>query len=258
MTRIIKWASLFLWLAACSNQTGTDTGNPTAVSVRFAGLQAPGVTLTEARIVLKAIDLDPVSVCQAEAELGDFETPDESSDLPGPFVVDLLAGITIPDTETFSIPAGFYCEMDVEFDRLEPEDVPEGIAGDDPIVGLALLVRGARGDGTPFLLRLSRDDRFKLEASSPTGFLIKNNVLTPFFVRFDLNAWFSGVDLDAAAVTDGTILLDDAANADLKALILENIKRAAQLFLDLDGDGALEADESADTLALAVGSDEPD
>ncbi len=257
-----------LLLCGCPNRQGTDTGNPTAVGIKFVGvneaassslkLQTSSVTLTEARIVLKSIDMDPLSLCQLETEIGDFETGDESADLPGPFVVDLLADITIPDADTFFVPAGPYCEMDIEFDRIEPENVPDGIAEDDPIVGEALLVRGARGDGTPFLLRLSQDDRFKLEANSPVGFLVKNNALTQFFVRFGLDTWFSGVALEEAAVSDGIILLDDENNAALKTQIVENIKRSSNLFLDLNGDGILEPDESDDTLVLAEGSDEPD
>lgn len=257
----------FLFLCGCPGHPGTDTGNPTAVGVKFIGvggtdggalkLQSAGATITEARVVLKEIDLDPIASCQNENENADAAIGDEPPDLPGPFVVDLLENTSIPDTNTFTIRSGLYCELDMNFDLLE-NDVPAGIAADDPIIGNAFLIRGTRGDGTPFVARLNQDDRFKLEASSAAGFIVKNGSFTGFFVRFDLGAWFDGVDLEKAAVTEGTILLDGANNPGLKALLVENIKHSAFLFQDLNDDGALDAEESDDSLILGVGTDEPD
>ncbi|HSA60427.1 MAG TPA: hypothetical protein VLJ37_12175 [bacterium] len=255
---------------ACSPNSGTSTGNPTTVGIKFAGLPegispalglsvTGGVLLTEARIVLRNMDMDPLSACLAEAANPDLNIESGFS-FPGPFVVDLLANTSIPDVDRIPVPADDYCEIGVDFDPLRREEVPPGILPDDSIIGHALIVRGSRSDGVPFAVRLDQNDRFKLEAASPDGFAIQGSpAVTLLFFSFDLNAWFAGVDLDGATVSpDGSIVIDDDDNPDLRSIIVENVKRSARLFEDLNGNGILDADEIANSLVLGIGADEPD
>jgi hypothetical protein len=260
-----------LWLCGCTTQAGTDTGNPAIVGIQFVGIQKnspeklstkflpSGITLTEARIVLKEIDLEPLVSCQTEEGTTRPESIDVEIDFVGPFVVDLLDNFSIPNIDDIQIPPGRYCEIELNFDKLEKENLPEGISPDDPIVENALLIQGTRQDGTPFLVRLKEDDRFKLEGTSPSGFTIAGDrQITQFFVSFDLNTWFTGVDLEAAVLSDGVILIDDANNAALKDQIVENIIHSSRLFKDLNNDGVLEDIESNDDLVLGEGIDEID
>jgi hypothetical protein len=123
-----------------------------------------------------------------------------------------------------------------------------------------MIIRGTRGDGTPFLVRLTEDDRFKIEGSQANGFEIADsNGLEQFFVSLSRNTWFEGVDLNTAEVSgDGTIVLDEANNVALWAGVVENVKRSARLFRDLNGDGVLNDNEIDASLVLGVGVDEED
>ncbi len=261
---------LGLVFPGCGAQTGTDTGNPTTVGLQIVGavgLPGPvptpapgsGVKISEARIVLKEIDIDPLETCFIEAEV----TPEPLNpmfDFPGPFVIDLLRNTTLPPTELIQIPAGSYCEVELNFDKLDAAQLPAGIPPTDPILGRALLVRGTRSDGMPFQVVLEQDDKFKLQGTRPDGFPILDlGGVTRFFIRFDLDQWFANVDLNGVtAKAGGVILLDAGHHPDLLALVVENVKRSAQLFRDLNGDGMLQPDEETQGLVLGVGVDEED
>lgn len=249
-----------LWLGCflgCGD--GTDTGNPTALRIQFVG-QGSAVTLTEARIVVKAIDFDPIPLCQTEVESPDEgSNEDDDTNLPGPFVVDLLTNTSLPETDSFIILSGRFCEMDLDFDQLDEADVPDGIDADDSIVGNALILRGTRDDGTLFEVRLSQDDKFKLAAGSDDGFAIPGSETeTRLFVGFDLDTWFTGVDLDSATISDGIVLMDDEHNTEERTVIIENIKQSARLFIDLNDNGVLDEEETEEGFVLANGEDEED
>lgn len=247
----------FFWigsLESCGDPTslGTDTGNPLTTRIQFVG-EGSEVTLTEARIVVKAIDFDPLPLCLNEDE------DDDDEDLPGPFVVDLLANSSIPDTDSFEILSGSFCEMDLDFDQLDEADIPDGIASDDSIVGKAFILRGTRDDGREFEVSLSQDDKFKLAAASDDGFAIEGSdseIL--LFVGFDLDTWFTGVDLDSASGSEGVILIDDENNTELRTTIVENIKQSARLYIDLNNNGTLDEQEKGEGFILATGEDEED
>lgn len=274
MRRLKAIAGLFLacgvaafGLGRCANQTGTDTGNPISLKLEFVGIPTPPApasnpppTLREARIVVKEIDLDPVATCNIPEPSVEPLTPEPEPgpDLLGPFVVDLLQNTTLPGTEPVTVPAGDYCEIDLTFDALSAEELPPGLSPEDPIVGNALWIQGSRSDGKIFTVLLKQDDRFKLEASAPQGIPIFGDRGTAtFFISFDLQAWFAGVDLAQAEVApNGNILIDGTSNAALHALIVENVIRSARLYRDLDGDGVLNPDEIDAGLVLAVGVDE--
>lgn len=261
----------FHWLGGCVGQPGTDTGNPSSVGIKFVGTRdtslqklsalasSPGADITEARIVLKNLDMDPLSTCLTVGQ--ETPGPDEFNfELLGPFVINLLDNTSIPALDVFQISSGPYCEIDLTFDPIESQDLPKEISPEDPIVGNALLVRGARQDGTNFVVRLKHDDRFRLEASSPTGFEIADsNGVARFFVSFDLTTWLTGVDLDSATVSaDGTIHIDDANNNALLTPIVQNVIHSARLFRDLNGNGILEPEEELPSLVLGEGADEKD
>src|SRR5262245_58324842 len=115
MTRAKKIisAALLVLSSACSPHPGTDTGNPTSLGLKVVGLAA-GVKLTEARIVLRDIDMDPVAACQAEAASPqvDFES---GFTFLGPFVIDLLGDTSFPPVNRIPIPSGLYCEIGLDF-----------------------------------------------------------------------------------------------------------------------------------------------
>lgn len=266
---IFLWGACLILFSACGE--GTDTGNPASVGVKFVGIetgseetlvkhQTSTVTLTEARLVLKEIQLEPLESCLTEELEGtpEDESTEEEFDFNGPFVVDLLDNSSIPEIGTTEVPAGTYCEIEVNFDELSEEEVPDGISSDDEIVGEAMIIEGTRSDGTPFIVRFGQDNRFKLEAESGEGFDITAGESNFFFISFNREVWFEGVDLEEATVTDDTIVIDDENNTGLQEMIVQNIIGSTQLFQDLDGDGVLDDEERDDSLVLGEGIDDDD
>lgn len=255
-TKKIIFGILFISFISCggNDNNGTDTGNPTTTSLQFIG-QTTGVTLSEARIVVKEIDFDPIDLCQTESESPEEES--EESALPGPFVIDLLNNTSVPATNSFQILSGLYCEMDMSFDRLEENNIPDGIELDDPIIGNALILQGESQDGVPFELQMSEADKFKLTANSDTGFAIEeSDAVTLLFIAFDMDTWFTGVNLDETTLVDGVILMNDNNNTNLRTIVVENIKQSARLYHDRNGNNVLDDDETTEGLILANGEDE--
>ena len=108
----------------------------------------------------------------------------------------------------------------------------------------------------PFTIAIEKNDDFRIE-NQQSGFEISgDDDLEQFFIAFDLALWFDSVDLDAAVVDSGSILIDRDNNEDLHDQILLNIKLSSRLFIDLDEDGELEIDELDDDLVLGVGEDD--
>lgn len=276
MIRIIKYSIRVLSLSAglilfsaCGE--GTDTGNPASIGVKFVGIEAgfeetlvkyqtSDITITDARLVLKEIQLEPLESCLTEEPEGtpEDESTEEEFDFNGPFVIDLLDNSSFPEIGTTEVPAGAYCEIEVNFDELSEEDLPDGLSSDDEIVGEAMIIEGTRSDGTPFIVRFGQDNRFKLEGESAEGFDVDAGGSNFFFISFNKTAWFEGVDLDNATLAEETIVIDDESNTDLRELIVQNIIQSTQLFRDLDGDLVLDDEERDDSLVLGEGIDDDD
>ena len=142
---------------ACGRELGTNTGNPSSqTALKFAGIDSSlttklrtkalpgGIDITEARLVLEAIDFKSAEDCD-----NDDETETEI-DFEGPFVVDLLSNMSIPETTNISIPAGNYCRIRLRLDELDDDERPNGIDASDSIIDKSVLIVGTRSDATPF------------------------------------------------------------------------------------------------------------
>lgn len=248
--------TLFLALASgCSSATGgTETGNTTAVSIRVIGYQSsllPALTVGElqvdaAMIVLDRLRFRPFSACQEGTE----DEGAEDVQFDGPFLVDLLNPSAISGLEDLQIPTGRYCRIELVLKKLESPG---------PMFNRSVQIEGARGDGTPFLMTTEVDEEFKLENES-TGFLIEEaDALSVFFIAFDLDRWFDGVDLmdtfiEVSTGGDGEpiILINDVKNQTVQEIIEENLKHSSELFEDSDDDDGLDPEEEDNPLATGA------
>jgi hypothetical protein len=75
--------------------------------------------------------------------------------------------------------------------------------------------------------------------SASEAFAIKELILA-----FDLAVWLDPAELHEAALHEEVAQIDDVANPDILAAVEARIALGAQLFVDADGDGQLDADES--------------
>jgi hypothetical protein len=205
--------------------------------------QTTGVTLTETRVVLSELRFRMTGSGNGEAGEANFM---------GPYVADLLLDQTTPTLGTVRIPKGRYSRVELILERLDVEEVPEGISPADPIIGHSFYLGGTRQDGTPFLASLNLSEELFLESTN--GFDLGQNGPTHLFLAFDLSSWFAGVDLDSAQVSGATIYIDEANNTELLDLLKENVKDSADLFRDQNGDGNLDSSEEDPEDVLATGT----
>lgn len=248
MRRILGLLVLLIGGGAC---TGTEVGNPVDVDFTLyeeefdpdappaSALRAAGlITITEAWLAIDRVRLRSAAACDGEAER-EFE---------GPFFADLLAPGPLPELSGLDIPDGEYCRFEVKWNAFS-SGIPAGVPPE--LESTSVLVKGSRGDGVPFVIRSGRDDELRLDAvDGAFGVAAGTSAL---LVGFSGPRLFSGVDLDAAVVDgDGTIYIDGENNDPLLDAFDANIRAAADLFDDDDGDGELdfdERDEAADILA---------
>jgi hypothetical protein len=243
---MLRLTSLLCVLCAC---TGTEVGNPVDIDFTLyeemfdpdAPTEASArggsglVTITEAWLAIDRVRLRSAAACDGEAER-EFE---------GPFFADLLTPGPVPALAALDIPDVGYCRFEVKWNAFSsglPASAPPELAS------TSLLVKGSRGDGVSFVIRSSRDDELRLDAVDGAF----DVVTTALLVGFSGPRLFAGVDLDSAVVAgDGVIYIDGENNELLLDVFDANVKDAADLFDDDDGNGELDADERDDTDILA-------
>lgn len=235
---------LLVWLAAAC--TGTEIGNPAEGSdlTLTAVSSGTGVALINA----DAPDADTV-VEGAWVVLGDvrFVYDDDCSrgmdsrvTVPGPLVVDLLSGATLP----VDLPADVdYCRVRIPLTRAEsPSD-----GAPDELFGHSVLLTGTHV-GRPFMIRTggrptlelrSMDEPFRLGAEGGA-----------ILLAFDVSGWLAGLDLDAAAGdAEDSIVIDEDNERGLLNVFDENLRNALTLYRDVNADGSLDGDEQQVPLA---------
>lgn len=101
----------------------------------------------------------------------------------------------------------------------------------------SVLVGGARSDGTPFEISSKLETTVTL--SSDTSFEAEQLILA-----FDLSVWLDPDEVHGAVLHEDVAQISDQANPELLAAIDARFGLSAELFVDGDGDGHLDSDES--------------
>ncbi len=242
-------ALLFAFAAGCS---GTDVGN--LVDIDFAVYNAPvpadqaraesahlggvgDITVTAGWLAVERIRVRDAATCQGDAEI----------DIIGPFALDLFAPGSIPELSDIDMPTGGYCRFELRWDTHD-DAVPPGVP--PAFQGATLLLLGTRADGTEFSVRSERSDEFRLDALD--GEFQIDQATHALFMGLNVTTLFSGVDLDSATVgNDGVIVIDSDSNDTLLNIFDDNLREAANLFDDDDGDGELDDDGTSPDDVLA-------
>lgn len=267
-SHLIVLALLLAVTTGCSSATGgTETGNTTAVSIRVVGYQSSNLTnlkfselnvgalsVDAAKVVLDRLRFQPFSICQE----GESDEGAQSIQFEGPFVVDLLNPNALSGLENVSLESGRYCKVLLVLKKLEGT-LPPGVDPSDPIVNRSVLVEGRRSDGIPFQLVTEVDEEFEL-SNETTGFPVQASTgLQVYFIAFDLDCWFDGIDLmdpsvEISTADDGTsiIFINDTKNQHIQEGIEENIKHSADLFEDSDDNESLDSEDEPLASGVAV------
>ena len=110
-------------------------------------------------------------------------------------------------------------------------------ATDTSVLGTSsFLLAGTRSDGTPFEVRSQLDHTVTLSGDTPFD-------PSHLILAFDLAVWLDVDEVHGAVLHQEIAQIDDQANPEILASIETRFDLAAELFVDADGDGELDASE---------------
>ena len=222
---------------------GTSVGNPPGAEVKLAivgtGSVTPvpsakgnaidvggGVTIEEAWISLADIGLHAAGTCGVGGE---------SPDVLGPIAAELVTGSIYPEAPLWERPSDeSYCAFRT---RMSPLGAAVSNTPGE-LTGHAALIRGTRGDGTPFEAQIDLTDVILIMGSKGPNFRLGTG-LVGLILAFDLSDWFTPGLLDAAQVTDGWIAISAGSNKEIEKTLRLRIPTSSSLFSDANGDGRL-------------------
>lgn len=237
-------------VASCGPRGGTDVGNGATVSFNLKGFERAPSASTKSLKLASGDTIDEVWIAVERLRLTPGTTCEESNDpvqAEGPLVADLLAqGLVGIDPPEAMVKAGDYCRLQLDLHELQADERPSGAPAD--LVGAALLMRGTRADGVPFMVKTKTSVEFRLRAKD-TAFHIEGGV--PFIIGFELSSMVASLDL--GTLTGPSIVIDEATNTDRLDAFNEALKTSPRLFVDEDEDGDLSSGESDDSKELAKG-----
>jgi hypothetical protein len=201
----------------CSSSPDDSGGDAGQVSIAPLSREPTpqGVTLDSVELSLARVALVPCVADTALINAWDFPIPLFHE--PAPRVI-------------FECAVNYYCGVQLVRSPSPANDRLSDLAG------YTALFRGTRSDGTPFELRSTATVSFDFHSDSAlaAGKLV---------LGADLASWLAGVDLDGAAASDGSVLVDADHNPDALAAFDAAVEDAFALYEDTNDDGALSDDE---------------
>jgi hypothetical protein len=247
----LGFASLVSLSSGCGPRSGTDVGNGATVTFDAHGFErkpkaqerslvlGSGDRVDELWIVVEKFRLSQGGACDTDEDVEDVAAE-------GPFVAEVLEGGIVGALPTADLTAGDYCRLRLDLHELREDEVPAGAPAD--LAGYAVLVRGERADGVPFVVRSKQGVEFKLDAKSGS-FEVADGL--PFLLGLELGSLIGSLEL---ATLDGpSIVVDPETNPDQLKAFRDALRESVRLFEDQDRDGALSDTESAESEELAVG-----
>jgi hypothetical protein len=156
----------------------------------------------------------------------DFEV-----EIKGRYVVDLLDGTSSPGIPAISVTPGFYNEIKIE---LSP--ILDG--------GYSVILKGSYTDnqGVQRPVELMLKHFFELKIENHKGFDLDAVKLNQILVLFDLESWFSSVDMEALIDEDGMIRINLETHHDVSNQVKFNIEDHCRSGSDDDDDGKFDDD----------------
>jgi hypothetical protein len=168
------------------------------------------------------------------ALIGCGAAPSATSVFAGGAVVDL-----VPGAQSGGVPAGEYCGIRI---TLAPRDLPP-VTDAPAVAGATVAAHGVRSDGVPFTV-VSRAPLTIVADGEPFQVRDADRLL----FAFDASRWLGGGILAETAVVDGRAVVDGTGAT---AVQFER-QVAADLFRDVNGNGAVDAGETRPLVATPL------
>ncbi|MEM9067213.1 MAG: hypothetical protein AAGE52_01865 [Myxococcota bacterium] len=238
MKRVLFFLLIAASLLSCGPETVVETGNPSAALIAQSGNpdiafdNTGDLRIDEAWVSLRHLRFVPESRCADPSGV--------PVQVPGPFVVDLLARerVDLPVDE-----AERFCGLEIA--RTRVSDLPSGAP--EELADASFVVIGERlSDGAE--VRIARDfgGEVLLEIEDPGA---EFSVMGPHFLVWDLSSILNLEIEETQAGDDGVIRINATSNTLFFDGIGETRTRSLSFHPDLDADGVLDDDEAAMTFA---------
>lgn len=207
-------------------------------SLRTGRTQNSGLEFQQVLIGVTEIEFETLEEEQSEDSDeyedadGDGEDDSEEIEFEGEYVVDLINGTSTPDFGISTLLPGVYEEVE-----LEMEPILDG--GNT----MFIVFEYTPGGGTPVTVEYSNSYDIEFELEKDGGFTVDEGSLNRLLILLDLDALFSGVNLNAAeAGTDGIVRINENSNPGLASAIENNLDKVLEAGEDDDDDGDFDDD----------------
>lgn len=240
----LRGATAMAVVCLCACVGGTETGNPSVpivipLELRSSEPSAVAIRSGDASAVLKEAWVAIGTPVFLEAgECGNLEDMGK----PGPTLV--AADLAQPDARIeLDVRPQRYCGMWVPMQQHTPRaELPDGAPAE--LASGSFVLKGARDDGTPFVLAHPEQDEIEVVAEDGTFEVSETG--PGLLLAFDVAAWMRGIDLATAELNaEGEIRIDHEANSALHEIFDANHECSLELYLDENENGEL--DEGTDT-----------
>ncbi len=199
-----------LGIVSCSDD---DTSSPTKnASLTLKAGSGQLKTASELTISKAVIHVEEVEFESLEQNDDDFEI-----DFKGTFKIDLLTGKSTPNIPTSYLQAGKYEEVEVELN----EDID-----------VNLLINGTISsvDNEPINFEFYCNEDFEFEAEgkdTASGYLFEvvEGQDVNIVMEFNIEEWFTGIDITSGTPTNGVIIISKTSNTELYAQIIKHINQ---------------------------------
>ncbi len=231
-------AFLLLALPGCSS---TGVGNPAPVSLRLAIVQDEAIDMPSGGA---AGEVDTAVVRSAVIVLGELRLvpcdPDDTTFVaPGPFIIDLLHGQTLPELPEIPLPAAGFCGLEA---ALAPALAPA------PLTGRSLYFDGRRADGTLFQVYANMQATLRVQAREGVAWGSNATRQHTLFWALRPRRWVAPGELDKVGpitLGDGTrvIVIDIDQHPLLFQAIRSRLAGSSTLFDDANADAVFDAND---------------
>jgi len=248
------WSMLAIFTMACTSLGGGNGNGDTFVQLKVTldpGSTTIGNALTNpsdieytvAKVVIGEVELEKGVDCSLD---DDASIDDDANEFEyeGPFVVNLINQKSFPSLDEVKIENTTYCKFKFKLDKLEDDEIPEGVSASDGIVDNSVYIEGTYQGTTPFVVKLDEDQDFEKESTSATGLDLTAGSLNTIFLVFDLGKLFEGIDdIGDLDQVGGVVYIDKDNNQDEYEILKENLKAFSRLQKDSNDDDELDDDD---------------